>query len=67
MSVFQSGNLPRGEPEVDEYGLAEIGISKERHVAHNLDRPARCVKPTSCMLRSSGLIGCVYKMMWMKR
>jgi hypothetical protein len=29
MSVFWTGNLPRGVPEVDERGLAEIGNSKE--------------------------------------
>jgi hypothetical protein len=41
---------------------------RKRHVAHNLDRfGPRCAKyPTSCMLRSSRLIGCVYKMMRMK-
>jgi hypothetical protein len=38
LSVFQTGNLLRGVPEVDECGLAEIGNSKKRHVAHNLDR-----------------------------
>jgi hypothetical protein len=34
-------------------------------VAHNLDRfePQGAQYPTSCMLRSSGLIGCVYKTM----
>jgi hypothetical protein len=42
-----TGNLPRGVPEVDECGLANIGNSKEeirgtqfRHV-----RAARCVIP----------------------
>jgi hypothetical protein len=25
LSVFSTGNLPRGVPEVDECGLAEIG------------------------------------------
>jgi hypothetical protein len=37
-------------------------------VAHNLDRfgPRGAYYPTSCMLRNSGLIGCVYKMMCMK-
>jgi hypothetical protein len=29
LSVFCTGNLPRGVPEVDECGLAEISISKE--------------------------------------
>jgi hypothetical protein len=29
LSVFYTGNLPRGVPEVDECGLAEIGNSKE--------------------------------------
>jgi hypothetical protein len=29
LSVFWTGNLPRGVPEVDECGLAEIGNSKE--------------------------------------
>jgi hypothetical protein len=38
LSVFETGNLPRGVPEVDECGLTEIGNSKDRHVAHNLDR-----------------------------
>jgi hypothetical protein len=38
---------------------------RKRHVTHNLDRfgPRGAKYPTSCMLRSSGLIGCVYKMM----
>jgi hypothetical protein len=41
---------------------------RKRHVAHNLDRfgPRGEKYPTSCMLRSSGLIGCVYKMMRMR-
>jgi hypothetical protein len=41
---------------------------RKRHVAHNLDRfgPRGAYYPTSCMLRSSGLIGCVYKMMCMR-
>jgi hypothetical protein len=38
MSVFWTRNLPRGVPKVDECSLAEIGNSKKRHVAHNLDR-----------------------------
>jgi hypothetical protein len=29
LSVFLTGNLLRGVPEVDECGLAEIGNSKE--------------------------------------
>jgi hypothetical protein len=29
VSVFSTGNLLRGVPEVDECGLAEIGNSKE--------------------------------------
>jgi hypothetical protein len=34
-------------------------------MAHNLDRfgPRGASYPTSCTLHSSGLIGCVYKMM----
>jgi hypothetical protein len=38
---------------------------RKRHVAHNLDRsgPRGASYPTSCMLHSSGLIGCDYKMM----
>jgi hypothetical protein len=38
---------------------------RKRHVAHNLDRfgPRGAQYPTSCMLRSSRLIGCDYKMM----
>jgi hypothetical protein len=28
LSVFWTGNLPRGVPEVDECGLVEIGNSK---------------------------------------
>jgi hypothetical protein len=41
---------------------------RKRHVAHNLDRfgPRGAQYPTSCMLRSSRLIGCVYKMMRMR-
>jgi hypothetical protein len=40
---------------------------RKRHVAHSLDRfgPRGAQYPTSCMVRSSGLIGCVYKMMRM--
>jgi hypothetical protein len=29
LSVFYTGNLPRGVPEVDDCGLTEIGNSKE--------------------------------------
>jgi hypothetical protein len=29
LSVFWTGNLPKGVPEVDECGLAEISNSKE--------------------------------------
>jgi hypothetical protein len=36
--VFYTSNLPRGVPEVDECGLAEIGNSKEETCGHNLDR-----------------------------
>jgi hypothetical protein len=38
---------------------------RKRHLAHNLDRfePRGAQYPTSCMLRSSGLIGRDYKMM----
>jgi hypothetical protein len=38
---------------------------RKRYVAHNLDRfgPRGAEYPTSCMLRSSGLIGYNYKMM----
>jgi hypothetical protein len=47
MSVFLTGNLLRGVPEVDECGLAEIGNSKEE--AHGTQfrqvRVARCVIP----------------------
>jgi hypothetical protein len=40
---------------------------RKRYVTHNLDRfgPQCAQYPMSCMLRSSGLIGCVYKMMRM--
>jgi hypothetical protein len=36
--VFKTGNLPRGVPDVDECGLAEIVTRRKRHVAQNLDR-----------------------------
>jgi hypothetical protein len=47
LSVFQTGNLPRGVPEVDECGLAEIGNSKEetRGTQFRQVRVARCVIP----------------------
>jgi hypothetical protein len=47
LSVFWTGNLPRGVPEVDEYGLAEIGNSKEetRGTQFRQVRAARCVIP----------------------
>jgi hypothetical protein len=38
VSVFWTSNLQRGVSEVDVCGLAEIWNSKDRHVAHNLDR-----------------------------
>jgi hypothetical protein len=45
LSVFYTGNLPRGVPEVDECGLAEIGNSKEetRGTQFRQVRAARCV------------------------
>jgi hypothetical protein len=44
---FWTGNLPRGVPEVDECGLAEIGNSKEetRGTQFRQVRPAMCVIP----------------------
>jgi hypothetical protein len=47
VSVFKTGNLPRGVPEVDECGLAEIGNSKEetRGTQFRQVRAARCVIP----------------------
>jgi hypothetical protein len=47
MSVFWTGNLPRGVPEVDECGLAEIGNSKEetRGTQFRQVRAASCVIP----------------------
>jgi hypothetical protein len=41
---------------------------RQRHVTHNLDRfePRGVKYPTSCMMRSSRLFGCVYKMMRMR-
>jgi hypothetical protein len=43
--VFYIGNLPRGVPEVDECGLAEIGNSKEetRGTEFRQIGAARCV------------------------
>jgi hypothetical protein len=47
LSVFYTGNLLRGVPEVDECGLTEIGNSKEE--THGTEfrqvRSARCVIP----------------------
>jgi hypothetical protein len=45
--VFQTGNLPRGVPEVDECGLAKIGNSNEetRGTQFRQVRDARCVIP----------------------
>jgi hypothetical protein len=47
LSVFLTGNLPRGVPEVDEWGLAEIGNSKEGTCGTQFRqvRAARCVIP----------------------
>jgi hypothetical protein len=47
LSVFITGNLLRGVPEVDECGLAEIGNSKEetRGTQFRQVRAARCVIP----------------------
>jgi hypothetical protein len=47
LSVFWTGNLPRGVPEVDECGLAEIGNSKEetRSTQFRQVRATRCVIP----------------------
>jgi hypothetical protein len=47
LSVFWTGNLPRGVPEVDECGLAEIDNSKEetRSIQFRQVRAARCVIP----------------------
>jgi hypothetical protein len=41
---------------------------RKRHVANNLDKfgPQCAYLPTSCLLCSSGLIGCDYKMMHMR-
>jgi hypothetical protein len=38
LSVFWTGNLLRGVPEVDECGLAEIDNSKEETRDTHLDR-----------------------------
>jgi hypothetical protein len=35
---FRLATYQGGVPKVDVCGLAEIGNSKERHVAHDLDR-----------------------------
>jgi hypothetical protein len=47
LSVFWSGNLLRGVPEVDECGRAEIGNSKEetRGTQFRQVRAVRCVIP----------------------
>jgi hypothetical protein len=47
VSVFWTGKLLRGVPEVDECGLAEIGDSKEetRGTQFRQVRAARCVIP----------------------
>jgi hypothetical protein len=47
VSVFSTGNLPRGVPKVDECGLAEIGNSKEetRGTHFRQVRAAWCVIP----------------------
>jgi hypothetical protein len=47
LSVFLTGNLPRGVPEVDKCGLAEIGNSKEetRGTQFRQVRAAGCVIP----------------------
>jgi hypothetical protein len=45
--MFSTGNLPRGVPEVDECGLAEIGNSKEETPGTQFRQvwAARCVIP----------------------
>jgi hypothetical protein len=47
LSVFQTGNLLRGVPKVDECGLTEIGNSKEatRGTQFRQVRASRCVIP----------------------
>jgi hypothetical protein len=47
VSVFWTGNLLWGVPEVDECGLAEIGNSKKetRGTQFRQVRAARCVIP----------------------
>jgi hypothetical protein len=47
LSVFWTGNLPRGVPEVDECSLAEIGnLKKEtRGTQFRQVQAARCVIP----------------------
>jgi hypothetical protein len=47
VSVFWTGNLPRGVPEVDKRGLAEIGNLKEetRGTQFRQVRAAMCVIP----------------------
>jgi hypothetical protein len=38
LSVFWTGNLLRGVPEVDECDSPRSVTRRKRHVAHNLDR-----------------------------
>jgi hypothetical protein len=38
VSVFETGNLLRGVPEVDECDSPRSVTRRKRHVAHNLDR-----------------------------
>jgi hypothetical protein len=47
LSVFWTGNLLRGVPEVDERGIAEIGNSKEetRGTQFRQVRAAMCIIP----------------------
>jgi hypothetical protein len=47
MSMFWTGNLPRGVPEVDERGLTEISNSKEETCSTQFRqvRAAVCVIP----------------------
>jgi hypothetical protein len=47
LSVFYTDNLPRGVPEVDERGLAEIGNSKEETHGTQFRQvwAARCIIP----------------------
>jgi hypothetical protein len=47
VSVFKTGNLLRGVPEVDECGLTEIGNSKEEThgTKFRQARATKCVIP----------------------